>query len=353
MKGSGAKQEGQRDSITAFAAKRQLQPNAVTLGSWNYKHLAGTTAEMPTALDIGELPPLEVYDGSGAYRYKNPLHAERAAEMARQALELDFKRFEAASGVFATEAQIASMSGQDHSVTAGGDIQQTAAFTYSSVSGNTTSLYVHDGGIKMFAANGPVSIRAHTDTMQLLADQELTVTSVNEEILIEARDCVEIFDGESSLTIKGMDITYLLPGLYSAPQSTHEFMAAGSSEPVLPALPVGTTKEPPLELELNYQYDDLTPVVGAPYKVTYESGEVFEGKLDASGRALIQDVPKGKYRVELGEDERPWAPPPLPPDEAPFRKSDVQAMGRDILERALEREEPHDTGPGADQQEGE
>ncbi|HSW04149.1 type VI secretion system Vgr family protein, partial [Aquabacterium sp.] len=89
-----AKLDGQRDAITAFAARRRLQPTAVTLGAWNYKHLAGTTAELATALDIGELPALEVYDGSGAYRYENPLHAERAAELALATLELDFKRFE-------------------------------------------------------------------------------------------------------------------------------------------------------------------------------------------------------------------------------------------------------------------
>lgn len=145
-----------------------------------------------------------------------------------------------ASAAFTTEAQIASMSGQDHTVTAGGDIQQTAAHTYASVSGNTTSLYVHEGGIKMIAANGPVSLRAHTDTMQLLADQELTVVSVNEEIIIDAKQRIEVFDGESSLVLEGGDITYLLPGLYSAPMSTHEMMAAGSAQPDLSPLPEGT-----------------------------------------------------------------------------------------------------------------
>jgi hypothetical protein len=139
------------------------------------------------------------------------------------------------------------MSGQDHTVTAGGDIQQTAAHTYSSVSGNTTSLYVHEGGIKVFAANGPVSLRAHTDTMQLLADQELTVVSVNEEIIIDAKQRIEVFDGESSLVLEGGDITYLLPGLYSAPMSTHEMMAAGSAQPDLSPLPVGTIQPVPLE----------------------------------------------------------------------------------------------------------
>ncbi|MGI9217827.1 MAG: type VI secretion system Vgr family protein, partial [Hydrogenophaga sp.] len=85
---------GQRDSITAFMAQRDLAPNAVTLAAWDYKRLAGLTAEDASTLDLGELPVLQVYDGSGAYRYESPEHAQRAAALALAALELDFKRFE-------------------------------------------------------------------------------------------------------------------------------------------------------------------------------------------------------------------------------------------------------------------
>ena len=175
-----------------------------------------------------------------------------------------------ASAAFSTEAQIASMSGQDHTVTAGGDIHQTAAHTYSSVSGNTTSLYVHDGGIKMFAANGPVSIRAHTDTMQLLADQELTVVSVNEEIIIDAKQRIEVFDGKSSLVLEGGDITYLLPGLYSAHHSTHEMMAAGSGTPDLKSLPEGTIQPVPLEPPAAKKAATLPPPPPGPAKKAAE-----------------------------------------------------------------------------------
>lgn len=193
-----------------------------------------------------------------------------------------------ASAAFATEAQIASMSGQDHTVTAGGDIQQTAAHTYSSVSGNTTSLYVHEGGIKMFAANGPVSIRAHTDTMQLLADQELTVVSVNEEIIIDAKQRIEVFDGESSLVLEGGDITYLLPGLYSAPMSTHEMMAAGSAQPDLSPLPVGTIQ--PVPLEPPAKKEAAAPAASAPSKTAAKSPAVA-----AAGKA--KQVPAQKAQA--------------------------------------------------------
>ena len=89
-----ARTAGQRDSITAFMAQRDLAPNAVTLAAWDYKRLSGVSAQESTALAVGELPALQVHDGAGAYRYENPEHAERAAALALASLELGFKRFE-------------------------------------------------------------------------------------------------------------------------------------------------------------------------------------------------------------------------------------------------------------------
>ena len=64
------------------------------------------------------------------------------------------------TALWASEAGIAAFSGQDSSLSAQGDVHQAAAHTWASVSGKTTSWYVHEGGVKAFAANGPVSLRA-------------------------------------------------------------------------------------------------------------------------------------------------------------------------------------------------
>ena len=85
---------GQQDAVSAFMATRSVASNAVARGAWDYKHLAGTAAEDASALALGELPVLEAYDGSGAYRYENAAHAQRAAALALAALELDIKLFE-------------------------------------------------------------------------------------------------------------------------------------------------------------------------------------------------------------------------------------------------------------------
>jgi type VI secretion system secreted protein VgrG len=70
----------------------------VALGSWNYRNLAGASAELASALDLGEVPWLEQYDGSGAYRFADTQAAERAARLALGALELQAKRFAGQGG---------------------------------------------------------------------------------------------------------------------------------------------------------------------------------------------------------------------------------------------------------------
>jgi type VI secretion system secreted protein VgrG len=62
-----AKVWGQKDAVTAFMARRSVTPNAVARGSWDYARVAGTASQDSSALDLGSLPTLEVYDGSGAY----------------------------------------------------------------------------------------------------------------------------------------------------------------------------------------------------------------------------------------------------------------------------------------------
>jgi type VI secretion system secreted protein VgrG len=236
-----------------------------------------------------------------AYRHPtDPVHA-----FADPAIVLDA----AASAAFATEAQIAGISGQDFSATAHGDLQQTAAHTFSSVSGRTTSLYAHDGGIKAFAANGPVSIRAHTDAMQLLADQELTIISVNDEIHIDAKHRIELRDGESSIVLEGGDITFTMPGLFSAPMSTHEFMPAGGGSPDLSALPQGLASEAPRAIEVNYRDLRLKPRAGYPYRIQFEDGTTLSGKLDAAGHARHEGVPNLSAKVHFGESAQPFVPP--------------------------------------------
>ena len=63
-----------------------------------------------------------------------------------------------------------------------------AAHTFSSVAANAANLFTYSGGIQAIAANGPVSLQAHTDQLEILADQAIIVISVSDCIEIKAKE---------------------------------------------------------------------------------------------------------------------------------------------------------------------
>jgi type VI secretion system secreted protein VgrG len=217
------------------------------------------------------------------------------------------------TAAFASAASIASFSGQDLSLVAQGAVHQTAAHTYAGVSGQTTSLFTHAGGIKAFAASGPVSLRAHTDTLQIRADKDVTVVSVNDEIRIQASTKIEIVAGQSSVVLEGSNITFTCPGKFEVKGSGHAFLGGANGNPVMPALPIDLAKLKPDDLLLDYKHGDGLPVQGAPYKVLFADGSSRSGTLDGAGRALLAAVPLGYATVHYGEDARKA---PLGRDEA-------------------------------------
>jgi type VI secretion system secreted protein VgrG len=211
---------------------------------------------------------------------------------------------------FATEASLMALAGQDTSLTAQGDLHQAAAHTYASASGQTTSLFTYQGGVQAYAANGPFSLRAHTDELQIWADKAVTVISVNDQITIQAKTKIELVGGQSKLLLEGGNVTFSCPGLFEVKGSTHNFLGGGSNAASVDALPVGKVGEQVNWIELRHTYEDLEPVMGATYKVTFDDGSVRSGTLDGSGFARMDGVKAGVASVEYGEDVRAWQPPP-------------------------------------------
>jgi type VI secretion system secreted protein VgrG len=212
----------------------------------------------------------------------------------------------AASTALSTDASIAAFAGQDQSYVAQNDTHLTAAHTAATASGETTSLFTQRGGIQAIAANGPVSIRAHTDALEIKADQSIKVTSSNDSIRVQANQKIELLAGQSSVVLEGANITFTCPGAFTVKAAQHAWAGGGGSAASLPNLPSGTLTAPTHFIELSHRYDDLEPVRGAPYKVTFSDGSQRSGKLDGSGSVRIDGVPAGAATWVLGSDERQW-----------------------------------------------
>ena len=204
------------------------------------------------------------------------------------------------SASWVTPASISLFSGQDTSLTAQGDAHLTAAHTVSAVSGQTTSLYTHSGGIKAITANAGLSLRAHTDAQQIWSDKDLTVQSTTDEIRIQASSTT-LTAGQSQIEIKGGNITFTCPGTWTVKGASHAWAGAGSQAAELAALPVGVATKAPNFMELNFHDEWLMPVAGAPYVVVFDDGTTRKGSLDANGHARLEGVPNMPSRVYYGE----------------------------------------------------
>lgn len=205
-----------------------------------------------------------------------------------------------------SDAGIAQFAGQDNAWIAQGDWHETAAHSHSLVAGRTASWYVHEQGIQLKAANGPVSVRAHTDRLEILADQDVQVLSVGDEIRIQAQTKIALVGGDSSVVLDGADITFTTPGSFTVRAATRDWVGAGGEAAVLPHLPSGMATVPKTSMPLRYVYHDGEPVKGAAYTVRLPDGSTRSGRLDAEGFMQLDGLPAGTLEVTLGPDPRAY-----------------------------------------------
>jgi type VI secretion system secreted protein VgrG len=223
----------------------------------------------------------------------------------------------ASSLLAASGASTQLYAGQDLSLTSQGDLHHAAAHTHSQVSGQAASLYTHQGGIVAHAANGPVSVRAHTDALQLLAQQGITVSSVNDEIRLYAKDKITLGGGDSSLVLDGPDITFTTLGTYTQHGGSHAFLPGASAAAAIDDLPSGTVETLQNWLDLGLYGWMGAPIANRRYTLTLADGSQRRGALDASGQAHVPDVPAGgPHRVD-------YENPPVSDDPPPFTLDDL------------------------------
>lgn len=187
------------------------------------------------------------------------------------------------AAITTSPASIASYSGQDTTLVAQADIHAVAAHTASIVSGETTSLYTHDGELQAIAANGKLSLRAHTDALELLADKDITVISVNDEITITAKERIEIVGGDSKVVLDGANIEFATSGSFTVKAASHAWGSGGSGSGALPVLPDSRAMLYREQFRAMNQVSG-EPVAGMPYRIELADGSVLVGMTDEHGK---------------------------------------------------------------------
>ena len=211
----------------------------------------------------------------------------------------------AASINWATPASTVLYAGQQLHWTTQSDLHMTAAHTVSSVAGGSASLFTHAGGIQAIAGNGPVSLQAHTDQLEILADKEITVISVNDCIEIKAKQKIVLQAGQSAITLEGGDITFACPGKFSVKGGKHLFDARTNTPAQLQTLPDSRAK---IFKETLRAVDELTgkPLANITYKIVLPDGIVSIGRTDQDGKTMqiaTAEPTQVKVYWNVGADE--------------------------------------------------
>lgn len=217
------------------------------------------------------------------------------------------------TAAFVSPQSTAVFAGQDLSFAAQADVQFTAAHTYASVSGETTSWFTHSGGIQAKAANGPLSLRAHTGPLELLADQDIQVTSSNDEIRIVANTAITLTAGQAQVKLDGANIDFVCPGSFTVKGAAHEWGGGGSGSAALPSLPTGTTEIQDW-IALDYRDPETGEAVPeAGYEIHFEGGPVLAGTLDAQGKAHHENVERKTVKKIVYKPRTPDTDKPVSP----------------------------------------
>nr|WP_314541516.1 type VI secretion system Vgr family protein [uncultured Massilia sp.] len=200
---------------------------------------------------------------------------------------------------WATPASTVVHAGRHLHWTTQSDLHLAAAHTLSTVAGNAAGLFAHDGGIQAIAANGPVSLQAHTDRLEIVADGAVTVVSVNDGIEIEAKEKIVLKAGQAAVTLDGGDITFACPGTFSVKGGKHVFDGGAGKAAELARLPDSGMKH----FDEAFILRDKTtgqPLSEVEYRVRHADGSFAYGRTDESGQThLINTGAEEQISIEV------------------------------------------------------
>jgi type VI secretion system secreted protein VgrG len=184
----------------------------------------------------------------------------------------------------------------------------SAAKSFLVAARDSVRLFAFKTGIKIVSATGDIDIQAQLTSIGLLAKMRINMQA--DTITLSATKQV-LVNGAGSYTrwTEGA-IEEGTTGKRLMQSQPVTLTGADSMAVVVPEFAV--VSDVPLSakttMDLFYHYPDLLGVSGASYKVVFGNGEVREGRLDANGKAHLQNVPVGKAQVYYGETSKTQTP---------------------------------------------
>jgi type VI secretion system secreted protein VgrG len=158
----------------------------------------------------------------------------------------------------------------DHAITAGRDYSLSAGRSYHASVRGSISLFAYEDGMKFYAAKGKVEIQAQNGEMALAALKDLTITSTDGKIILNAAKEIWIGAGGSYIQINGSGIINGSPGPILEKGASWDVPGPDAKLMPMPFLP--PSDEEVIEQSFSLLQDGVTPVDGYHYDL-YSDGD--------------------------------------------------------------------------------
>lgn len=128
-------------------------------------------------------------------------------------------------------------SGQNFIQTSGENSDFSVFKKFTVAAGEIISLFAKTLGIKMYANKGKVDIQAQGDAMMLTSLKSMTITSKDDEVVIQASKKITLCCGKTAVVIDPSGVNILTPGDVNAKSASLNHLASQSFSPAQPELP--------------------------------------------------------------------------------------------------------------------
>lgn len=214
--------------------------------------------------------------------------------------------------VLASPAGIAEVTAQNHSIAAGTNIDQVAQRDLNQTSGRR---WLHNAGqhislfvnglkekisLKLIAAQGKVQMQAQHGEMELTAEQDILITSLQKKVVIAAKEEILLTAGGGYIRLKGGNIDIHCPGIVSIKAEKHKLSGPDSMYIGHPAFPNNLPKTPLIVNADHAPEGHKGGWAGMPFKLYADGTLLKKGVLDSNSPLRIDhEVPTQKYKLIL------------------------------------------------------
>jgi len=168
--------------------------------------------------------------------------------------------------------------------TAGGHADFSVLKRFTVAAGEAVSLFAQKLGMKLFAAKGNVEIQAQSGEINVVSDQNMTISSVNGRVTIEAKQELLFKCGGSYWRMSST-------GIEEGTRGDRVFKSAGVSRqgPASLAESMNTWKHADFDEHFAVQWPfDARPASNEKFSIVRQDDGIIRGLADAQGKTALQ-----------------------------------------------------------------